>query len=63
MLFCCILDQYQILHYCDDSVLVSLLLRDQQYDSSVPYDLLCCLLHINYYCIITGNLFDLHYHA
>lgn len=27
------------------------------------YDLSCCLVHVNYYCFITGNLFDLHYHA
>lgn len=27
------------------------------------YDLSCCLVHVNYYCFVTGNLFDLHYHA
>lgn len=27
------------------------------------YDLTCCLVHINYHCLATGDLFDLYYHA
>lgn len=27
------------------------------------YDLSCCLVHINYYCFVMGNLFDLHHHT